>query len=52
VEICEETNEELLKKPWVRNLVQRVKNESFGNTSVLYAIDSKAGLEILSYLQI
>jgi hypothetical protein len=50
VELCEETNPELAQRPWVRNLLQRLKNESLADTAILYAINSTAGLQIVSNL--
>lgn len=50
VELCEEANEELAQRPWVRSLVQRLKNESFSDTTLLYAISSEAGLQIVATL--
>lgn len=52
LELCEEPVAEFLDKPWLRNLVQRIKNQTLPDTAILYAISSPSALEALSALPI
>lgn len=52
MELCEEPVAEFLEKPWLRNLVQRIKNQTMPETAILYTISSPSAKEALSALSL